>query len=244
MKIPGKDKVLAFLLFLTFFLTPCLGLAQPPLDRNSYFLAVFNTPEGYVTDWDIIKPDFKMCCNTWDDFPMFLRIVKQQAKNRPILIDVSVHGDDRTGLLWIDYDAFGQDMSYAASMGYVINQIERTFPKGQVKSLFLEACYSEIVMEKSLTTQNLIHYNDDSEFSYHEGGNQIEGTDTKIDFPVYGIGSSVNYNNTVFLQYFYNVKAYFYDLRQFINNEPAKPTNRERQPIIEQLWFVLANFGN
>jgi hypothetical protein len=231
-----KNHLLVLLLFFGFFLSPCLGWAKS--DRP-YFLAVFNGgPEGYPYDWEKIQPDMLYTGATWDDFPVFLELVRHAAKDKEIIIDVSSHGSDTTGLLYIDYEAFGYEMTYEASMGYIINEIEKKLPK--VKALFLEACYSEMVMERSLTKKNLADSN--HELGCAEGSH-IEASDQYINFPVYGVGSSLNYNNTCFLQWYYNVRAYFYDLRQFINHPPAKSTSEERENDIRNLWVILSSYG-
>lgn len=217
-----KKLLVAFLLFV--FFIPYQVDAAP----KRPYLAVFNNPGGQ-DDFLYEDVDLMFTGSNWNDFDKFIQLVKSQAKGRDIVIDISCHGSPTDGYLWLDYDAFGYNFQYMTSVGHVLNQIEENLP--QCKKVWLEACYSELCMEKSLRVKK--------EFKTLDGNIVESYRHRDIDFPVYGIGPTPNYNNLVYLQDKHNIRAFFMDLRDTLNDGQEAKADDTKDDQLLMLFQVL-----
>lgn len=220
-----------FLVFLTLFCNPADGAKS-----EKPFIAVFINP-GAQLWWDKYKPDLIFTASSWDDFPLFCKMVKQAAKGRQdVYIDIDCHGSDIDGMLYLQYAAFQQLYSYKASIGYVLNELAAA--KIKPTKMLLEACYSEIVMESGIR-------NTDFAQTSLIPGDQVEDCKLKeIKYPIYGIGKTVNISNLIYLQDKYNVHASFQDMRPYINKPVAKPDKDSRiEYKLRALFTFLYTYG-
>lgn len=215
----------AFLIISFLFYNPCLAADKKP------FLAVFTNPGG-ETDFVNQPVDLMITGGSWADYDTFIYLVKKLSKGRDVVIDISCHGSKKNGRLWLYYDAFGYNFAYSSSVGHVLNKITENIPR--CKKVWLESCYSELCMEQSLMVN--------AEFSDY--GNYEESYAYKtIPYPVYGVGSTPNFNNLVYLEDKYNVKAFFMDLRSTINDGETAKANDSCNQILADLWTILYLYG-
>lgn len=233
-----KKLLFIYLLIFSFFI-PC---TLPSLsEENQPYVAVFLSPQGYTNDWPTkFHPDLLFTASTWNDFPVFLDLVAKNAKGRTIIIDISSHGEPVEGFLYISYQAYGYNMEYRSSIGYITNKIEEYLNPKQIKAVYLEACYAGICVEKTFSIKN---FKENDLQIDHDYGNQIEpDRDGIISFPLYGTSNCANYNNTIFLQDHYNVKYEFNDLRQYINQKGLTKDD-SRLEFLKYVWIILSSYG-
>jgi hypothetical protein len=215
----------AFLIISLLFVNPCMAADKKP------FLAIFTNPGGEM-DWYSQKPDLLFTGGSWRDYDTFIYLVKKLAKNREVVVDISCHGSKYDGRLWLDYDAFGYNFAYSSSVGHVLNKITENLPK--CKKVIMEACYSEICMEESLITH--------AEFE-NEGNYEESYKFKTIPYPVYGVGNTPNFNNLVYLEDKYDVKPFFMDLRDTINDGKATKPDDSQNQLLANIWSMLYLYG-
>lgn len=211
------------LLVAFFLLAPQAGLGR---EENAHdYLAVFCNP-GWEHEWDKYKPDLVFTASDWDDFNTFLRVVRKQAGSHPIVLSVDTHGEDSGFYLQYqdpnkpNIDSHTDLITHQASMGYIVNEVNRYLNPRKV-TMITEACYSGRALHNTLRGYPR---------SYHDDGDDLENTLYSLTFPIYGVGAStVNFGNTVFLQYYYNFRTpFFQDIRQYERGELPLKVNEAR----------------
>ena len=213
-----KSLFLVALILLGIYLLPVQAADRKP------FLAVFSNPGGPVGgDWEKDKPDLIVTGSSWVDFDTFVDLTKKLAKGREVIVDVECHGSPDDKLLYLDYNAFGYQFTYPCTMGHVMNQIVDKLPN--VKCVVMEACYSELVMEGSL-------YGSGERYKYRS-----------IPFPVYGVGNCSNFNNFVWLEYKYQIRPYFMDLRNTLYDGVSAKADDSHDLETRTAWSLLAAYG-
>lgn len=192
------------LTFLTFFL---ITSNLPAGCESKEFVAVFSMP-GTKDCWRDQKPDLFFTASDWDDFDLFLKVVKKEAKSRKIVIDIDSHGSV-DGELYIEYKNFGVTFSQEANLGYICNEIEKYISPKKI-TLLLESCCSAAVYKN-------LH----EEVSIHSDGDCFEPykyTRATL-YPIYGVGEQLCWDNVIFLQRKYGLYAAFKDLREWENKK-------------------------
>jgi len=221
-------KLLALLLSLFLLIVPCFSATRP-------YIAVFASPDFWQEDWKKISPDLYVRTSDWRVLDSFLERAKTESAGREIVIDIQCHGNSSgISLLGLKVGSVNNHEIWdTASLGYVVNHIERVFPNQHVV-ICLEACFAAKVYKDSIrNTPNLT-------------GNNIESCDHTPIYPIYGmVESFANYNNLTFLQYMHGIRCYMKDLRQYEFVDHIEPANEdsEDQKIIEHCWLVLQSFG-
>ena len=192
------------------FSLPALAQSQKP------YLAVYANPQpGFEIYWEREKTDgFIFIADTWDSFPEFLKQAKINARGRKVILNLSTHGGEQ-GLLYLAYPLFyetpwGERITVhivkEASMGYIINEINKVFKPGEIQELDIEACFSGYVYSKSIRGNKELK---------HEGGNVIENCKEYPLFPVYGVPETFGLGNILHLQrHKYNLNINYIDLRE------------------------------
>lgn len=221
-------KFLISLVLSLLLLIPSVGA----IDTNREFIAVFCN-DTLEKPWYKQNPDLLYLAKSWSNLDDFLLLVREQAKNRPILIDIDCHGED--GGLYIQYDLDKDEFfTERASVGFVLNRIESYIRKDKLTVLF-EACYAGRAYKNTLKNNKFITLY----------GDNYRGD--RPSYPVYGIGSSYkNISNFIFLQYKYKVRPYFVDLRRYqLESLGAKDTNKDSKDhtLITYLWRVFYLYG-
>lgn len=169
-------------------------------DSRRPFLAVFTSPDLLFV-WPSYKPDILHVAFCWDNFDGFLEEICQKAGDRPIELDLEVHGHESLSIHYLDWNTGKEEAKYA-SVGYVINHIEKKLA-GKDYTLILESCYGGNTYVKSIrnnTTANKF----------------FEDCDHIPLRPVWGSSyNHMNLNNCVYLQYKTGLRYAFVDLRKF-----------------------------
>ena len=223
-----KSLLVLFLVLSTVFFNVAEGARS-----EKPFLAVFAQP-GAQLWWFMCpsrEPDLYYTANDFDEFPKFLKLVKQMSKGRQeVWLDVDCHGGE-DGYLYMQYEAFQQKYQDCASMGYIVNEIDRS--KVKCDKLLMENCYAEICMENGLNNTQCLE------------GDQVENTKVySFTYPIYGVTNCPNISNLVFLQDRYNIKPCFIDLRTVIGKPAAKPDNSPRTiNLLRATFSILASYG-
>lgn len=179
------------------------------------FLAVYANPQpGYEIYWEEEKEGFVFIADTWDSFPEFLRMAKAMAGDRKLVINVSSHGGE-DGLLYLSYPLFVQtpwgeviavNINKQASLGYVVNCINKEIPREQMQELDLECCFSGYLYTKSIRNNPELR---------HAGGNIIEDCKEYPSFPIYGVPETYGLGNILHLQRNkYKLNINYKDLRE------------------------------
>lgn len=212
-----------FLALILFF-----SVCQIPVGsfQNRSFFAVFANPK-WEHDLDKFNPDLIVVGKSWDSFPYFVQRIKDLAGDRPIVIDIMVHGEPE-GSLYLE-DAV-TDGYHESNPGYVLNQLS-TIP--HIEKVYLEACYAGLTMETGLT----------KDYKFNLQGDHVEKWKGKtIDYPIYGVHRCSNYVGLVLFQDYFNKRVEFYDLRQFIGHTPEEPDDSLRRDLWA-LYCVLSSLN-
>lgn len=212
-----------------------LPLVSESTEVKQPFLAVFAQPGvRNLNDWNKFHPDLFVTAESWDQFDGFCKEVKRKAGNRPILLDIECHGSPASGMLVIEYEAFKRTFDDVASLGFVVNRINKNL-KGSNLTVLLEACNSAVVVQRTLKTNKMLV----SSETLH-----VENSTDPIKFPIYGIGRPSNYNNLIFLQYHYGVRVRFVDLREYIDKELVTPDeSEETADLLKLTYVILISYG-
>lgn len=205
------------------FLSSLIVLSVPNSADQDKYLAVFcttasdkETTETCIHDWDRFDPDKLVLAKEWSQLEPFLDLVAKEAGNKPIILDIECHGNDSSGLLSTDID--GSDI---ASLGWLLKKIDSKL-HGKDLTMVLEACYPSQCMERSLKVLRHLEYK-----NIH-----LDSFDDPITFPIYSNLGNVNYNNLVYLQYHFNVRLYFQDLRDKAGQLP-EPADHSKKTDME-----------
>lgn len=203
-------------------------------EQRPYFVAVFGTPGiDKLMGWDKVKPDKMTITGEWEAFDKFLIETRKEAKGRPILLDIECHGIADTGMLELEYSCFqGKEHTDDASVGYVVGKIDKYLGNTNVE-VCLEACYSQICIQRSLKSKAFIESDD-----FH-----VSSFDKPIKFPIWGIGRCVNWNNTVCLQILYNRKSHVFDIRKTAELYEQPDKSKESDVLIHALFIYLYLFA-
>jgi hypothetical protein len=208
------SKFLAILFFLLLPIVTCNpGIATQGVEE--YYFAVYSSKD-LLDVWLIDKyyPDLLYQSDSWTNFGKFLTLARKCSKNKPLLIDLDVHGNDGGLAL----KAEDRKIKSLASFGYVITEIEKVL-KGKKFVLLVESCYAGNAYKNTIRNNN-------PEFLIGlKQGIEAFMTDYKKVpyFPIYGTGSGYsNVGNTMFLQYRYRYRKYWVDLRVYENMPAAE----------------------
>lgn len=220
------------LLFLFIFISSYFYCGVDASKTEKPFLAVFSNP-GTWCYWEKYHPNLYFTAKDFDDLPIFLDRVKNQIKpGQELILDIDCHGSE-DGLLYIHYEAFNNEYLYSCTVGALLNKIKEA--KLKPSKMYLEACYSQICMETSLSVP--------VSFSY--SGNIYEPYKYKtINYPVYGVGTCPNISNLIYLQDKYGVKPYFTDLRLVVGQPRDTPDNSKGTiDSLKMIWTLLFTYG-
>lgn len=220
-------KFLSMLFILLFIACTPAGLADC---EQPYFAVYMN--QGFNLEWDKYHPDLVFVAPNWEQFDLFLEIVKKKAGKRKILLDIDTHGDDG-GFFIQFFDRYGQFYSSGASMGYIVNHVEKYLDEKKV-TLIMEGCFSGRAYKNTIRD----NFGVDPLRENHKGITVM---------PIYGIGS-VHYNvgNFIYLEYKYNIRPFFEDLRHYELDElevKDLSTNSPEMLLIRELWGILFLYG-
>lgn len=207
-----------------------IGFCSPAHPQDKEFIAVYSDPT-FTKYWSFYKVDYLQEAKTWDDFPGFIKVVKEQAKNRPIVIDINVHGT-REGLLSIYHNKNcihgRKDKSYLSTFGYVLKEIS-TIGEDKIKMVLFESCYGGYVYFKSREGYK----------ESYRGGNRYDSYSGIAPYPIYGVDNCVNWNNAIFMQLASGDNVNFFDLRQFSKVPPAGELGNGKSPKSQAIyWYV------
>lgn len=219
------------------FLTLLLLLAITPVasEEPKPFLGVFCTIPGFDPsnlkklereDWVKFHPDLFVESTKFTKFADFINQVVEKSGDRPIIIDITCHGGT-SGLLSTTIS--GDDI---CSVGYLLNRIERGL-NGRKVTVIGEFCFPSICVSKSTYVLKEIELKNYHIESYHKQA---------IDFPFYGETTSVNYNNLVFLQYYYNMPIFLHDLRTYIGINQEPDESKQTDLSLRSLLAIFRNF--
>lgn len=220
-----------------FLLLPGAGAESTYLKEKKPILAVFCNPDAVlINTWAHYKPDVFTVAFSWDQLDPFLKETKQRAAGRPIELDFEVHGEEYLSISYRNNITSRYEVKHA-TMGYVLNHVEKILGKKNVTVLF-ESCYAGYVYKKSIRG-NIINPFLDIKAEDHKG---------IPSYPVYGgTYDHMNVNNFVFLQYRTNTRAYFCDLRYYEDHGGGakdRNDNSEVHKNISLLWDILASLYN
>lgn len=201
------------------------------VSENKPFLAIYSSNDigeqgRFVHDWVKFNPDYFKRTGSWEGFNKFIDEVKEKAGDRPIVLDMQVHG-------WDDLIVYSSESDYTgehASMGYVLNKIDRTLNTHKLTLLF-ESCYGGYVYHHSIRNNKIKR-------EYFEDFNAIP------NFPIYGMSAHTsNYNNLIYMQYYYGIRPFFKDLREYEAMEPEVRQEKTcaHTEAIYHLWNFLTD---
>lgn len=226
--------------FLTF--QSVTALASEPL---APFLAVLRSQDrGTVlvidgkkfSDWQYIETDYNQPILNWSDLDDHLAKIKALAGNRPIILEMQVHGDD---YLIIDESVKlpGGEIHLArkASMGFLVNHIEKNLPIDRL-TVIMDTCFAPSVYKNTIRNNN------------YQFGTFTENCYHVPTFPIYGINQNIiSWNNVVFLQYLFGVPANFTDLRKYeqapTGTKNTNSNSKECKTLLT-IWYVLISSIN
>ncbi len=193
-----RTVVAAFLCLIMFFTSTTTVNSEPSL--LTPFVAAFITPE-FQWEWVQAHPPDKLFVadKGWSQLPFFCREARKEAKGRPLVIDLTVHGSKRGLTINTQYGA------NRVSMGYVVNVIEQ-FAGSDDLTVLLESCYPGNAYFNTIRGSSTI-----KEFN-HEG---------RPSFPIIGVGSGFsNWGNTVYLQWLFHTYPFYEDMRNYETKIP------------------------
>jgi hypothetical protein len=195
---------------LTFFLIFAVYVQPIRADLSEEpFYAVW-VNKGWEDIYQKYHPDLMETAHNFAEFDTFLDHVRVAAKNRPVILDLAIHGT-REGLL-----ALGtrEQASFIATSGYIFNEIDEHLPT--LQELDLESCYGSIVTEVG-THPALRHVDFDL-------GDKIDPWKRKpIPYPVYGVTNVSNYVPFVFVSRRLELEFEVVDLRMLIGHKIERP---------------------
>lgn len=191
------------------------------------FLAVWCTPY-FDQFWVHLKPDYIQVAYDWDNFDSFLDDVAKKAGNRPIDLDIDVHGLEHLTLQYVDYRT-EQWVSKRATFGYLINHIEKHL-RGRNVTLLVESCYGGHVYKHTIRNNK------------PEPGVKVEDCNHVPSFPVYGgTYGHMGMGNLVYLQYVSGFRYAFNDLRRW-EKDPCESIDSDEESPFHQELVQVWNF--
>lgn len=199
---PIKALILSACLLLFVTINPSQGVNVGPKP----FVAVFVTPEFEMlwhSEWSPAMAHHEpnkifAAKHGWTDFDKFCKDTVKEAKGRPIVLDLDVHGEDHGLAVKLGKPDEAHTWSIT-TVGYVMHTIEEDIGSDNL-TVLLEACYSG----------NAYYY------TIRGSSNPVLNCEDIPPFPVYGVGSGFsNWGATVYLQYVYGSEGYFEDLRDY-----------------------------
>lgn len=218
-------KIKSIILFLLFISTFIVSPASANYKISQEYVAVYCSPEFAWVWKNKYHPDLLWVSHGFDDFDDFCRETRRRAGERPIVLDLDVHGNDDG--LYAYPEVNGSFKTSHTTMGYIVNQLVY-FLGDKHPVVLLEACYA------GNAYQNTIRNNSRDELNYNP----------LPPFPIYGTGSgSVNWGTTVFIQYKYNLRLYFEDLRLY-EQIPAKQHEEENIRIDDDTFPISSTCYN
>ena len=185
--------------------------------------------------------DYKARPLYWDDFPAELKEIADKAGQRPIVLDLLVHGWS-DGLYLFDTDVVPGmviQTSDRASMGWVLREIGDKLRGHEVTVLF-ESCFSGMAYHNTIRG------------AVKQGPyDNISDYPIVPTFPVWGAGSNFSVVGPImYIQWKYNFRRWFVDLRQYDSLGPNKPVGvmEKEDPVtglskttseIQQVWHFF-----
>lgn len=223
---------LTLLITLTLLLTnsSLSGYAAQGAERP--FLAVWCTP-GFEAAWPSYSPDYLYVAHEWEKFDDFLKDVRRKAGNRPIDLDIEAHGLQYLSLDYLDW-ATGKMVSKQATMGYVLNHIEKHL-KGKKFTLYIESCYGGNVYKGTIRNNVKVP------------GVMVEDHPKVPTYPVWGgTFEHINVANMVYIQQKTQVRYATNDLRRW-ETEEGPPLDFSDGPgswiaQLEEIWSFLCQY--
>lgn len=196
-----------------------------PVCAEAPFLAIY-TSYDFVIGWkkyftkrhiDLLYPS-----GNFNEFDKFLKVVRQEAGTRAIIIDLSVHGSDTSGLLCTTTN--GRKWGYC-NLGYIVNRIRANLHEEKV-TLVLEACYAPTVFMKGLRTF----------ISFHGKDAVTEVYEGDLPFPIYGLAvSEPSYCRLALEDYLHKKHQVVIDLRKYDDPYELIP----HQDLLDQNKLLL-----
>jgi len=212
--------VLTIILLLSFLIP-----AQAVEDQ---YIAVYSSPN--------LKQCWKNCkhkinkiwaSDSWDDFDIFLGQIGKESNNRPIILDMCVHGNDRDGLLSKCHDDKDKSPNYFASVGMVLNHIEHELAGHRVTIIF-ETCYGSHCYRSTVRGNFPIHS------TYYWIENHVQAP----NYPIYGCGYSSNWATLAFEEYFHSLEGRTPVFLRDIRQSTAETTAPNRQELTIQYIYL------
>ncbi len=210
------------------FASPIPVSSDPtPVVQITPYVATFCSPEFEWMWVESHPPDMLVVANKgWSQLPGFCREARKAAHGRPLILDLDVHGSKEGLSVKI------AGVHRLTTMGYVLNQIEQNAGTDNL-TVFLESCYPG------------------NAYFYTIRGNKVKALN-HADRPIFlilGVGSGYsNWGNTVYLQWLFNKRDYFEDMRNYEIKKPnpeekedscgISPTTRKLMKLFFKLYFA------
>ena len=196
--------------------TPAPSFAMEGMGNT--YVAAFTSVE-FEDQWSgSCEPDFKFVYHSWGDFPKFIEKAKEKAGNRPLVIDIDVHGDEDGFYVYspciVTYESddfpdetFIYGYYEKASMGYIYQVLESKLRHRKNTTVLIEACFAG-------NAYHTIRGNKE-ESSY------IKNYPYYPDIPIYCVGSGfANPDISMMLQTKYHINNYYKDIRDYEEEYP------------------------
>lgn len=185
-----------------------IGCAQPAPADPKPFIAVYSSPDlaWMWEDFEHLKPDLLHKSINFSDFDDFLDKAIALSGNRPLVIDLSFHGNEEGLYLQRGFIINKVDIGIddRASFSYIIKHLEAKYKIKQF-TVLTEACQSG----------RSYKYTSKTSFKFSPFDN-VEAYYKVPSFPIYGVGSkSNNWGLNVYLQYKYGFRRWWEDLRVY-----------------------------
>jgi hypothetical protein len=185
-----------------------------------HYLAVYTMP-GQTLMWEKVHPDLLVESSSYADLPVFLEVVRQQAGNRPIDLDLDMHGNDFGVALYADNNT----PETCASVGYLCNQIDSHLDPNNV-TVFLESCYSGRALHNTLDGNSRL------------AGKYYQDHPLMPVYPIYGVGArTVSCGNMIYLQYRAEVSVFYEDIRHWKNDDLPQEEDPDKSATTP--WMII-----
>ncbi len=218
-----RNLILSLALIVTFL---CPALAQAP----DYYLAEYISSDLWNNYSDSPHvPDLKVRAKDWKSFEPFLKEVKKNANGRPIILDLSVHGIDGVPVC-----AVGNDKSsYLATVGAIINLIEKYIPAENIRACVFESCFGAETYNGSITPPETL-------LNPHAKGCLLKPrTKGSPSFKCYGVANFRNIPPCALEQFLHNEFVTLEDLRIYEARPPVRLDKVTEQNMVHFNRFVL-----
>lgn len=201
------------LLLLVVMINPAFAAADKV---KGTYTAVFCSQE-FDDCWDDMKVDNLFIPKAWKDLDVFLDTIVAESGDKPIVIDLQVHGWDDGLYITTGYEKYAytgmnneHKIMEGTTFGKVINKITEKLGHRQLIVL-CEACFAGSAYKNTINNPKY----------------KPEYCSAMPPYPVIGSGDNFsNWGNTVYCQYLYNCPINFEDLRMY-EVVPVEPHEKE-----------------